>query len=95
MSQIQYTYPAMLAHADTMDGHAGALHSVGSGVASEQAALAATYNGDTATQYQSWQQQWNAAHEQLVSSYRTMADTLRNGTMQMHGRDSAEGAKWV
>lgn len=95
MSQIMYTYPAMLAHAGEMQGHHGALQAVGSGIASEQSALAANWQGDTGMTYQAWQAQWNSAMEQLTSSYRAMADVHEQNTMTMHGRDAAEGAKWA
>lgn len=95
MSQIVYTYPAMMGTVGEMRGYAGALRAVGSGIASEQGALAAGWTGDTGSSYQSWQQQWNSAHEELVSSYQMMADCHENNTMTMMGRDHAEGAKWV
>ena len=95
MSQIMYTYPAMLGLADSMDGTNGVLRSVGASLGSEQAALAANWTGDTGMTYQSWQQQWNAAHDELVSSYQAMTDAYRNNTLTMMGRDAAEGAKWA
>ncbi|MDA4110795.1 WXG100 family type VII secretion target [Mycolicibacterium holsaticum] len=94
MSQIMYNYPAMLAHAGEMAGYAGALHAVGTDVASEQAALAAAWQGDTAMTYQAWQAQWNVAMEELVRAYRAMATTHETNTMAMSARDAAEGAKW-
>ena len=48
-----------------MQGHHGALQAVGSGIASEQSALAANWQGDTGMTYQAWQAQWNSAMEQL------------------------------
>lgn len=95
MSQIMYTYPAMLAHASAMHGYASTLQSIGAGIGSEQAALNANWQGDTGMTYQAWQTQWNQAMEELVSSYRMMADTHENNTLTMHGRDAAEGAKWA
>jgi WXG100 family type VII secretion target len=70
MSQIMYNYPAMLAHAGEMAGYAGALHAVGADIASEQAALASGWQGDTGMTYQAWQAQWNASMEELVRAYR-------------------------
>ena len=55
MSQILFNYPAMLAHAGEMNGYGAALRSVGSGIASEQGALAAGWTGDTGQSYQAWQ----------------------------------------
>ena len=55
MSQIMYNYPAMLAHAGEMSGYAGALAAVGADIASEQAALAGAWQGDTGMTYQAWQ----------------------------------------
>jgi WXG100 family type VII secretion target len=94
MSQIMYNYPAMLAHAGEMTGYAGALAAVGADIASEQAALAGAWQGDTGTTYQAWQAQWNTALEELVQSYRAMASTHEMNTMSMSARDQAEGAKW-
>jgi WXG100 family type VII secretion target len=95
MSQIMYTYPAMLAHAGEMHGYAGTLQAVGGGISGEQSALAVNWQGDTGMTYQAWQTQWNQAMDQLVTSYRAMADTHENNTVTMLGRDQAEGAKWV
>ena len=95
MSQVMFTYPAMLAHADSMDATNGGLRSVGSALGAEQGALAANWQGDSGMTYQSWQQQWNSAHEELTSSYQAMTDAHRNNTLTMWGRDQAEGAKWV
>jgi WXG100 family type VII secretion target len=52
MTQIMYNYPAMLAHAADMSGYAGTLQSLGVDIASEQAALAAGWQGDTGMTYQ-------------------------------------------
>lgn len=95
MSQIMYNYPAMLAHSGEMTAYAGALHAVGLDIASEQAALAGAWQGDTGTSYQAWQAQWNTAMEELVHAYRAMATTHETNTLSMSARDSAEGAKWV
>jgi WXG100 family type VII secretion target len=89
-----YNYPAMLAHAGEMTGHAGALQAVGADIASEQAALASGWQGDTGMTYQAWQAQWNASMEELVRAYRAMASTHETNTMSMSARDQAEGAKW-
>ncbi|KUI00463.1 MULTISPECIES: WXG100 family type VII secretion target [Mycobacterium] len=94
MSQIMYNYPAMLAHSGEMAGYSGALHAVGADIASEQAALAGAWQGDTGTTYQAWQAQWNLALEELVRAYRAMAATHEQNTMTMSARDQAEGAKW-
>ncbi|OBF28237.1 type VII secretion protein EsxH [Mycobacterium sp. ACS1612] len=94
MSQIMYNYPAMLAHASEMASYAGALHAVGTDIASEQAALASGWQGDTGMTYQAWQAQWNAAMEELIRAYRAMATTHETNTMSMSARDQAEGAKW-
>jgi WXG100 family type VII secretion target len=94
MSQIMYNYPAMLAHAGEMSAYAGALHGVGADIASEQAALAGAWQGDTGMSYQAWQAQWNASLEELVRAYRAMAATHETNTMSMSARDMAEGAKW-
>ena len=89
-----YTYPAMLAHAAEMHGHAGTLHAVGAGIGAEQAALAANWQGGTGMTYQAWQTQWNQAHEELVNAYRSMAQTHEQNTLTMMARDQAEAAKW-
>lgn len=94
MSEIMYTYPAMLAHAGEMAGYAGALHTVGADIASEQAALANAWQGDTGMSYQAWQAHWNAGMEDLVRAYRSMASTHETNTISMSARDQAEGAKW-
>lgn len=94
MSQIMYNYPAMLAHAGEMNSYAGTLTVIGADIASEQAALGAAWQGDTAMTYQAWQAQWNLAMEELVRAYRAMAGTHETNTMSMHARDQAEGAKW-
>ena len=95
MAQIMYNYPAMMAHAAEMNTYAGALTAVGADVASEQAALAAAWQGDTGMTYQAWQTQWNQAMEDLVRAYRAMAGTHEMNTMAMRARDAAEGAKWA
>jgi WXG100 family type VII secretion target len=94
MSQIMYNYPAMIAHAGEMNGYAGTLTAVGADIASEQAALAGAWQGDTGMTYQAWQVQWNQAMEELVHAYRAMAGTHEMNTMSMQARDQAEGAKW-
>ena len=94
MSQIMYNYPAMLTLSAEMSGYAGALHAVGADVASEQAALAGAWQGDTGTTYQAWQTQWNTTLEELVRAYRAMASTHETNTISMSARDAAEGAKW-
>ena len=70
------------------------MHAVGADVASEQAALAGAWQGDTGMTYQAWQAQWNTALEELVRAYRAMAATHEQNTMSMNARDQAEGAKW-
>jgi ESAT-6 family protein len=95
MGQITYTYPAMLGTVGEMNGYGAALRAVGSGIASEQGALAAGWTGDTGTSYQAWQQQWNQALEELVNAYKMMTDSHENNTATMLGRDQAEGAKWA
>ncbi|MEN4449101.1 MULTISPECIES: WXG100 family type VII secretion target [Mycobacteriaceae] len=95
MSQILFNYPAMLAHAGEMNGYGAALRSVGSGIASEQGALAAGWTGDTGQSYQAWQQQWNSTLDELVTAYKAMTDAHENNTLTMQGRDAAEGGKWV
>ena len=80
MSQIMYNYPAMLAHAGEMSGYAGAMHAVGADIASEQAALAGAWQGDTGMTYQAWQAQWNTSLEELVRAYRAMAATHETNT---------------
>lgn len=94
MSQIMYNYPAMLALSAEMTGYASALNAVGADVASEQAALAGGWQGDTGMTYQAWQTQWNASMEELVRAYRAMASTHETNTISMSARDAAEGAKW-
>ena len=94
MSQIMYNYPAMLSHAGEMGGYAGALHSIGADIASEQAALSGAWQGDTGMTYQAWQAQWNASMTELVRAYQAMASTHETNTMSMNARDRAEGAKW-
>jgi WXG100 family type VII secretion target len=94
MSQIMYNYPAMLALSAEMNGYAGALHTVGADVASEQAALSGAWQGDTGMSYQAWQGQWNTSLEELVRAYRAMASTHETNTMSMSARDAAQGAKW-
>jgi WXG100 family type VII secretion target len=94
MSQIMYNYPAMLALSAEMNGYAGALHTVGADVASEQAALSGAWQGDTGMSYQAWQAQWNTSLEELVRAYRAMASTHETNPMSMSARDAAQGAKW-
>lgn len=94
MSQIMYNYPAMLGQAGEMAGYSGALQAIGADIASEQAALAGSWQGDTAMTYQAWQTQWNQAMDELVRAYRAMAGTHEQNTMSMMARDQAEGAKW-
>lgn len=94
MSQIQYNYPAMLAHSADMAGFAGALQAVGADIATEQAALRGAWQGDTGVTYQVWQAQWNSAMEELVRAYHAMSATHEANTLSMQARDQAEGAKW-
>ncbi|ARG93962.1 WXG100 family type VII secretion target [Mycobacterium kansasii] len=94
MSQIMYNYPAMMAHAGEMSGYAGTLHSLGADIASEQAALANAWQGDTGMTYQSWQAQWSQALQDLVGAYQSMAGTHQSNTTAMMARDQAEAAKW-
>ena len=95
MGQIMYTYPAMLAHAQTMHGYHASLRAMGGAIGSEQGALAANWQGDTGSSYQAWQTQWNQALEQLCQSYAAMANTHEQNTQTMAARDGAEAAKWV
>ena len=95
MTQIMYTYPAMLAHSAEMAGHAGTLQVVGADIAAEQAALSGAWQGDTGMTYQAWQAQWNQAMEELTRAYHAMASTHENNTLTMASRDAAEAAKWV
>ncbi|MCH9731961.1 MAG: WXG100 family type VII secretion target [Actinomycetia bacterium] len=95
MAQVKFVYPAMLGTATAMEGHNGALRSVGSGIAAEQGALAAGWVGDTGGSFQSWQSQWNTVLEELTSSYSLMTKSHEQNTMNMLARDQAEGAKWM
>ena len=95
MTNIKFTYPAMLAHADAMHGHAATLDAVGSDIAATQGGLAATFQGDTGESYQAVQARYNAAHQELVASYRALANIHQDNTLTMQARDTAEGAKWV
>jgi WXG100 family type VII secretion target len=95
MTQIAYNYPAMLGTVGEMNGYGGALRTVGSGIASEQGALAAGWTGDTGSTYQAWQQQWNQALDELVNSYHLMTQSHENNTTTMLARDQAEGSKWA
>ena len=94
MSQIMYNYPAMLAHAADMAGYAGTLQALGADIASEQAALANAWQGDTGMTYQVWQAQWNQAMEALVRAYQSMSSTHEANTLAMYARDTAEAARW-
>jgi WXG100 family type VII secretion target len=78
-----YNYPAMLAHSADMAGYADTLQSLSADIASEQAALHASWQGETGLSYQAWQAQWNQAAEQLVLAYRAMASTHENNTTSM------------
>ncbi|BBY98948.1 WXG100 family type VII secretion target [Mycolicibacterium fallax] len=95
MGQIMYNYPAMLGTAAEMSGYSGTLAGVGADIAAEQAALHASWQGDTGLTYQAWQAQWNTAMDELVRAYRAMAGTHEQNTMSMMARDQAEGSKWV
>lgn len=95
MGHVLYNYPAMLGTASEMGGYNGALRAVGSGIASEQGALAANWTGDTGMTYQGWQAQWNQALEELIQGYQMMTDAHEQNTTTMLGRDLAEGAKWA
>ena len=95
MTNIKYTYPAMLGHAGEMTGYAGTLQALGADILAEQGALQASWEGDTGMTYQQWQQQWNQALEELQTSYRAMASTHEQNALTMPGRDAAEGAKWA
>jgi WXG100 family type VII secretion target len=90
-----YNYPAMLAHAATMEGYAGTLQAIGGNIAAVQATLAASWTGETGMTYQAWQTQWNAAMEELGLSYRAFAGTHDTNTMYLHGIDTGNGASWV
>lgn len=94
MSQIMYNYPAMHADAGAMNGQAAALTAMGGQVQAEQAALGATWIGDTGMTVQSWITQWNAALEEAIQGLRGMANAHTDNTSQMMARDGAQGAKW-
>lgn len=94
MSEIMYNYPAMLGHAGAMSGYAGTLMALGGDIAAQQQALGGAWQGDTGMTYQAWQAQWNQALEDLVRSYKSMAQTHEANTLAMQGRDAAEAAKW-
>lgn len=94
MSQITMNYPSIEALVSSMEGTNAQLMSVGSGIASEQASLAANWNGDTGTSYQSWQTQWNSAMEELTGSHRQLKDAIGNNNRTMMMRDQGEGSKW-
>ena len=94
MSQITMNYPAIEALVSSMEGTNAQLMSVGSGIASEQASLAANWNGDTGTSYQAWQTQWNSAMEELTGSHRQLKDAIGGNNRTMMMRDQGEGSKW-
>jgi WXG100 family type VII secretion target len=94
MGQIQYTYPAMLAHAGEMSGYLGAIRGMGEAIASEQGVLAGSWMGDTGETFQQWQSQWNTSLHQLEQAYQSMIDSHENNTNTMAARDMAEGSKW-
>jgi len=94
MGQITYNFPAMLATAGEMHGHNTQLRTVGTGIAAEQSSLAANWQGDTGQTYQAWQQQWNQALEEATQAYQAMTQAHEQNTMNMMGRDRAEGSKW-
>jgi WXG100 family type VII secretion target len=95
MGQILYNYPAMLGTAGEMAGYTSSLRAVGSGISSEQGALAGSWTGDTGMSYQQWQTQWNTGLEELIAAYQQMTDSHENNTLNMLARDQGEGAKWV
>lgn len=95
MGQIMYTYPAMMGTAAEMGANGGILRALGEGIAADQSVLAASWTGDTGQTYQAWQQQWNMALEQLVTSYAQMQQAHESNTLTMQARDAAEGAKWA
>lgn len=94
MSQITMNYPSIEALVGSMEGTNAQLMSVGNGIASEQASLAANWNGDTGTSYQGWQTQWNSAMEELTGSHRQLKDAIGNNNRTMMMRDQGEGSKW-
>lgn len=95
MPHIMYNYPAMLAHAASMEGYAGTLQVIGGDVAAVQATLAASWTGDTGMTYQAWQTQWNEAMEQLALSYRSMAGTHETNTVSFLSNDQATQDSWI
>ncbi len=54
----------------------------------------APWQGDTGQTYQAWQQQWNQALEEATQAYQAMTQAHEQNTMNMMGRDRAEGSKW-
>jgi WXG100 family type VII secretion target len=95
MSQITYNYPGMLGTAAEMNAQAAALTAMGGNVESEQAALGASWVGDTGMSVQQWLTQWNAALEETTQGLRGMASAHEDNTHQMMGRDQAQGSKWM
>lgn len=95
MGQIKFTYPAMLAHEEEMNGFTAVLRGVGADVLGEQAALAGAWVGTTGETYQGWQARWNAEMAELVEAYQAMVRVHEANTLTMGARDLAEGAKWV
>ncbi len=91
---IEYNIPGMLGTAGEMGAYGGVLRAIGGQMGSHQATLAATWEGDTGMTYQSWQQQWNQALEDLCQGYEMMRQSHENNTTTMAHRDQAEGAKW-
>ncbi|AGB27321.1 WXG100 family type VII secretion target [Mycobacterium avium subsp. hominissuis] len=94
MGQITYNYPGMLGTAAEMNGQAAALTAMGGNVEAEQAALGGSWVGDTGTTVQQWMTQWNSALQETTEGLRGMASAHENNTLQMMGRDNAQGAKW-
>ena len=91
---ILYNYPGMLTTSAEMTAQASALDLMGGNVQSEQAALGAAWQGPTGMTVGQWISQWNTALQETTSGLRGMANAHDDNTMQMMGRDAAEGAKW-
>lgn len=95
MSQITYQYPAMLAHVGEMRTHNASLRSIGSTIGTEQAALAANWQGDTGMTANQWLSQWNQAQEELAQRHNNLVEIHEQNTMNMMNYDQNEAAKWV
>jgi len=95
MTQIMFNYPAMLGHAGEMRGHNAALRTIGSAIGTEQASLAANFQGDTGQTVNAWLSQWNQAQEELAQAHAHLCDVHEQNTLNMWNHDQNEAAKWV